>query len=155
LSQSAATRARSRSSILVAADGSVTLMFSDMHDDTGMTERLGDHAALRLVADHNKIVRTQCEAHGGVEVELRGEGFLVAFPTPLSGVRCAVALQRAFEAYSRGHPGQPDPPAHRAPLRRRAARPGRVLRQDRGPGVSRGGSGAGRGDPDLRPPPGP
>jgi class 3 adenylate cyclase len=72
-----------------------------------MTERLGDHAALRVVADHNKIVRTQCEAHGGFEVELRGDGFLVAFPTPASGVRCAVALQRAFEAYSRGHPEQP------------------------------------------------
>jgi class 3 adenylate cyclase len=56
-----------------------------------MTERLGDHAALRVVADHNKIVRTQCEAHGGFEVELRGDGFLVAFPTPAAGVRCAVA----------------------------------------------------------------
>jgi class 3 adenylate cyclase len=82
-------------------------MFSDMHDYTGMTERLGDRAALRIVADHNKIVRTQCQAHGGFEVELRGDGFLVAFPTPLAGVRCAVALQRAFEAYSRGHPEQP------------------------------------------------
>jgi class 3 adenylate cyclase len=89
------------------ADGTVTLMFSDMHDYTGMTERLGDRAALRIVADHNKIVRTQCQAHGGFEVELRGDGFLVAFPTPLAGVRCAVALQRAFEAYSRGHPEQP------------------------------------------------
>jgi class 3 adenylate cyclase len=89
------------------ADGSVTLMFSDMHDYTAMTERLGDRTALRVVADHNKIVRTHCEAHGGFEVELRGDGFLVAFPTPASGVRCAVALQRAFEAYSRGHPEQP------------------------------------------------
>jgi class 3 adenylate cyclase len=85
----------------------VTLLFSDMHDYTAMTERLGDHAALRVVADHNRIVRTQCTAHGGFEVELRGDGFLVAFPTPLAGVRCAVALQRAFEAYSRGHREQP------------------------------------------------
>jgi class 3 adenylate cyclase len=68
---------------------------------------LGDRAALRVVSDHNRIVRTQCEAYGGFEVELRGDGFLVAFATPLAGVRCAVALQRAFEAYSRGHPEQP------------------------------------------------
>jgi class 3 adenylate cyclase len=94
-------------SMAAGSDGSVTLLFSDMHDYTGMTERLGDHAALRVVADHNKIVRTQCEAHGGFEVELRGDGFLVAFPTPAAGVRCAIALQRAFEAYSRGHPEQP------------------------------------------------
>jgi len=94
-------------SAAAGADGTVTLMFSDMHDYTGLTERLGDHAALRIVADHNKIVRTQCEAHGGFEVELRGDGFLVAFPTPAAGVRCALALQRAFEAYSRGHPEHP------------------------------------------------
>jgi len=94
-------------SLAAGSDGTVTLMFSDMHDFTGLTERLGDRSALRVVEDHNRIVRTQCEAHGGFEVELRGDGFLVAFPTPLSGVRCAVALQRAFEAYSRGHPEQP------------------------------------------------
>jgi len=94
-------------SLAAGSDGMVTLMFSDMHDYTGMTERLGDREALRVVEDHNQIVRTECEAHGGFEVELRGDGFLVAFPTPLSGVRCAVALQRAFEAYSRGHPEQP------------------------------------------------
>jgi class 3 adenylate cyclase len=93
--------------LATGADGTVTLLFSDMHDYTGMTERLGDQAALRVVADHNRIVRTQCQAHGGFEVELRGDGFLVAFPTPLAGVRCAVALQRGFEAYSRGHPEQP------------------------------------------------
>ncbi len=63
--------------------------------------------ALEVVENHNRIVRTQCEAHGGFEVELRGDGFLIAFATPLSGVRCAVALQRAFEAYSRGHAEQP------------------------------------------------
>jgi class 3 adenylate cyclase len=98
-----------RPSLTMAAgsDGTVTLMFSDICDYTVMTERLGDHAALRVVAGHNKIVRTQCEAYGGHEVELRGDGFLLAFPTPLAGARCAVALQRAFEAYSRGHPEQP------------------------------------------------
>jgi class 3 adenylate cyclase len=94
-------------SLATGADGTVTLMFSDMHDYTGMMERLGDRSALRVVEAHNRIVRTQCEAHGGLEVELRGDGFLLAFSTPLAGARCAVALQRAFEAYSRGHPEQP------------------------------------------------
>ena len=94
-------------SLATGADGTVTLMFSDMHDYTGMMERLGDRRALSIVDDHNRIVRTQCEAHGGFEVELRGDGFLVAFSTPLAGVRCAVALQRAFDAYSRGHPEEP------------------------------------------------
>jgi len=94
-------------SLAAGSDGTVTLMFSDMHDYTGMMERLGDRDALRVVEDHNRIVRTQCDAHGGFEVELRGDGFLVAFPAPLAGVRCAVALQRAFDAYSRGHADRP------------------------------------------------
>ncbi len=68
---------------------------------------MGDRKALKVVEDHNRIVRTQCEAHGGFEVELRGDGFLVAFPTPQSGVRCGIALQRAFAEYSRAHLEQP------------------------------------------------
>ena len=82
-------------------------MFSDMHDFTGMTERLGDRAALRVVEAHNAIVRENSEAHGGFEVELRGDGFLIAFPSASAGLRCGVALQRAFVAYSARHPEQP------------------------------------------------
>jgi class 3 adenylate cyclase len=89
------------------SNGIVTLMFSDMAEYTAMTERLGDREALRVVRDHNKIVRAQCEAHGGFEVELRGDGFLVAFPSALAGVRCGVALQRAFVEYSARHPEEP------------------------------------------------
>ena len=89
------------------ATGEVTLMFSDMADYTSMTERLGDHDALKVVQAHNEIVRAQCEAHGGIEVELRGDGFLVAFPSALSGVRCGIALQNAFVQYSARHPEQP------------------------------------------------
>jgi class 3 adenylate cyclase len=90
-----------------ASDGTVTLMFSDMADFTSMTERLGDRAAHRVVSAHNDIVRTTCEAHGGLEVELRGDGFLLAFPSALAGTRCGIALQRAFVAYSERHPEQP------------------------------------------------
>ena len=42
-----------------------------------------------------------------MNTQQRADGFLVAFPTPMSGVRCAIALQRAFDAYSRGHSQQP------------------------------------------------
>jgi class 3 adenylate cyclase len=40
-------------------------------------------------------------------VELRGDGFLLAFPTPASGLRCAVALQRAFADRNRSGSEQP------------------------------------------------
>jgi class 3 adenylate cyclase len=94
-------------STLAGKDGRVTLMFSDMANYTAMTERLGDREALKVVQAHNEVVRRECEAHGGFEVELRGDGFLVAFPSSLSGVRCGIALQRAFVEYSREHPEEP------------------------------------------------
>ncbi len=91
----------------VNPDGEVTLMFSDMAGYTAMTERLGDREALRIVQAHNEIVRRECTAHGGSEVELRGDGFLVAFPSALSGVRCGISLQRQFALYSERHPEEP------------------------------------------------
>ncbi|MEE9280556.1 MAG: adenylate/guanylate cyclase domain-containing protein, partial [Myxococcota bacterium] len=79
-------------------DGTVTLMFSDMENYTGLLERLGDLAAHQLVQAHNAIVREQTKAHGGHEVELRGDGFLLAFASARQAVLCAIALQRALLA---------------------------------------------------------
>ncbi len=83
-----------------APDGTVTLMFSDMEDFTGMTERLGDVEAHRVVQAHNRIVREQVATHGGHEVELRGDGFLLAFASARQAALCAIALQRAFAAHN-------------------------------------------------------
>jgi len=90
-----------------APDGTVTLLFSDMEGFTRMTERLGDVEAHKIVQHHNEIVREQTSAFGGHEVELRGDGFLLAFGSARKGLDCAVALQRAMVAYSREHPEQP------------------------------------------------
>ena len=91
----------------IAPDGTVTLMFSDMEDFTRMTERLGDREAYRVIQEHNRIVREQLAAHRGHELELQGDGFLLAFALPEQGVRCAIAIQRAFAAYSAAHAEQP------------------------------------------------
>jgi predicted ATPase/class 3 adenylate cyclase len=90
-----------------ASDGTVTLMFSDMEGFTEMTVRLGDTAAHRLMQTHHGIVRKQTALHGGHEVELRGDGFLLAFASPREAVRCAAAIQAAFGDHSREHPEEP------------------------------------------------
>jgi class 3 adenylate cyclase len=90
-----------------ASDGRVTLMFSDVEGFTEMTERLGDRAAHRVIQAHNAIVREQVRAYGGVELELQGDGFLLAFADTLAGLRCAIAIERALAAYSAAHPDQP------------------------------------------------
>lgn len=90
-----------------APDGRVTLMFSDVEGFTEMTERIGDREAHRVIRAHNKIVREQLRAHAGIELELQGDGFLLAFADPLAALRCAIAIERALAAYSGEHPEQP------------------------------------------------
>ena len=89
-----------------APDGTVTLMFSDMEGFTEMTERLGDLAAHDVVQTHNLVVRESARAHQGHEVELRGDGFLLAFASGRMAALCAIDLQRSFAVHSEKHPQQ-------------------------------------------------
>jgi class 3 adenylate cyclase len=90
-----------------APDGTVTLLFSDMAGFTAMTERLGDLRAREVIRVHNRTVRDQLEAHGGYEVELQGDGFLLAFGSARQALLCAIAIQRALADYNRGHREEP------------------------------------------------
>jgi class 3 adenylate cyclase len=90
-----------------APDGTVTLMFSDMEGFTEMTRRLGDLAAREVIRRHNAIVREACSRHGGYEVELQGDGFLLAFGSARAGLQCAMTIQRELEADAERHPEQP------------------------------------------------
>lgn len=94
-------------SAATAADGTVTIVFSDMEGFTAMTQRLGDQAAHQVIKAHNHIVRRAIRAHGGQEVELQGDGFLLAFADPAQALRCATAIQTQCAEYSRRHPDTP------------------------------------------------
>ena len=90
-----------------APDGTVTILFTDIEGFTATTERLGDRGAQELIHEHNRIVREQIRAHGGAEVKSQGDGFMVAFQSARRGLRCAVAVQRAFAAHAERHPERP------------------------------------------------
>ncbi|MGH8461928.1 MAG: adenylate/guanylate cyclase domain-containing protein [Stenotrophobium sp.] len=91
----------------IAADGTVTIVFSDMEGFTAMTQRLGDRAAHKVIKAHNRIVREAVQLHAGQEVELQGDGFLLAFADVAQALRCACVIQRDCGAYSAKHPKQP------------------------------------------------
>jgi class 3 adenylate cyclase len=91
----------------LAPDGTVTLMFSDMAGFTELIERLGDLKAREVIRDHNAIVREQLAAHGGYEVELMGDGFLLAFGSARRALLCAIAIQQALSEYNGVHREQP------------------------------------------------
>ncbi|MEZ4494208.1 MAG: protein kinase [Dehalococcoidia bacterium] len=85
-------------SVDAAPDGTVTLMFSDIVDSTALNERLGDTAWMAILREHSAIVEREVAAHHGHVVKSMGDGFMVAFQSARDGLRCAIALQRAFTA---------------------------------------------------------
>ena len=78
------------------AGGTVTILFTDIEDFTGITERVGDDQAHRLIVEHADLVRREISDCEGLEVSTSGNGFMVAFSSARQAVRCAVAIQRSF-----------------------------------------------------------
>jgi class 3 adenylate cyclase len=88
-------------------DGTVTILFCDMVDYAGMTERLGDQASRAVLRQHHRIVRDAITRHGGREISVQGDGFMVAFGGVARALRCAIDIQRAFLAYVPSDHGEP------------------------------------------------
>jgi class 3 adenylate cyclase len=88
-------------------EGTVTILFSDMVDYAGMTERLGDQQSREVLRVHHQIVRQLLGTYGGREIRVQGDGFMVAFGGVARALRCAASMQRTFAAYSEDHPDLP------------------------------------------------
>ena len=80
-------------------DGTVTILFCDMVDYAGMTERLGDQDSRQVLRQHHRMVRDAIARHGGREISVQGDGFMVAFGGVARALRCAVDIQRAVLAH--------------------------------------------------------
>jgi class 3 adenylate cyclase len=97
-------RSRPDLSRAVSADGTVTVLFTDIEGSTQLTDALGDAEWIRVLRGHNAIVRDQVAAHSGIEVKSQGDGFMLAFASAEDALRCAIEIQRALvEAPSDGH----------------------------------------------------
>ena len=77
----------------LAADGTVTIVFTDIVDSTVLLSRLGDHAWLDALRLHNNVIRDTASAHGGTVVETQGDGSMLAFSSARRAVACAQAIQ--------------------------------------------------------------
>jgi class 3 adenylate cyclase len=83
------------------------LLATDLEGFTPMLERLGDVRAQEIMHAHNQILRDCLKRHHGEEVLHTGDGVLAKFRSPVSAVRCAMAMQRRFRAYRERHPSTP------------------------------------------------
>jgi adenylate cyclase len=76
------------------AEGTVTIVFTDIKDYSGLLHRYTGAEIQRIMAAHNEIVRQQVYETGGFEVKFLGDGFMLAFPSARGAIRCAIGIQR-------------------------------------------------------------
>jgi class 3 adenylate cyclase len=77
-----------------SAEGTITMLFTDLVGSTELMDRLGDDATERVRREHFAILRAAASEHGGREVKSLGDGLMVAFASALGAVACAVEMQR-------------------------------------------------------------
>jgi class 3 adenylate cyclase len=75
-----------------------TLLMSDIVDSTRTAARLGDAAWKQLLADHNRITRSQFDRFRGRVVNTTGDGFLATFGSAAGAVRAAMAMRDGMSA---------------------------------------------------------
>src|ERR1043165_1379849 len=86
----------------LAPSGRVAIVFSDIEESTALNERIGDRAWVRLIANHDKLVRRHVKNHSGHVVKSQGDGFMIAFAQPEQAVQCSIDLQRSLRLRPNG-----------------------------------------------------
>lgn len=79
---------------IAGPDGALTVMFSDIEGSTALNEELGDKTWVRLLRDHDRVVRAAVAHGGGHVVKSQGDGFMVVFREPSDAVRAATRIHR-------------------------------------------------------------
>jgi tetratricopeptide (TPR) repeat protein len=81
------------------------IMFTDMVGYSALSQR-NEALALELLAENQRLLRTQFPLFNGREVKTTGDGFLIEFPSALQGTQCAVEIQRAVVARNATQPAE-------------------------------------------------
>ena len=69
-----------------------TVLFTDIVGSTSQASRLGDQRWLDLLADHDRIVRSQVERYRGRLIKTTGDGAIATFDGPGRAIACAIAI---------------------------------------------------------------
>ncbi|MDZ7291761.1 MAG: adenylate/guanylate cyclase domain-containing protein [candidate division KSB1 bacterium] len=79
------------------------IMFTDM---TGFSRKMGDseRLTLKLLRDHNRIIRFLVRKHHGRIIKSTGDGFLLDFDSAVEAVQCAIEAQERFQRYNLNKP---------------------------------------------------
>ena len=76
------------------------IMFTDMEGSTSLTQRLGDDGAMKLLRQHDSIIRGALDQHRGVEVKHTGDGIMASFESVTDSLSGAIAVQRGVQVHN-------------------------------------------------------
>lgn len=85
-------------SAVAGAEGTMTLVFTDIVDSTILTEHIGDATWADLMGRHGDAITAITEENGGRVVKLLGDGSMLAFESARAAVRAAVGIQKSVQA---------------------------------------------------------
>jgi DNA-binding response OmpR family regulator len=75
------------------------IMFSDMKNYSKKMNE-DESMALRLLQDHNEIMKSSIEKFNGRIVEIIGDAFLAVFESATDCLNCSIHIQEAFKEYN-------------------------------------------------------
>jgi adenylate cyclase len=75
------------------SSGTVTVVFTDIEDSTGLAALMGDSRWYSLLQWHDKAISDLAVVHGGAVVKTLGDGCMLAFSQTDKAVACAQAIQ--------------------------------------------------------------
>jgi predicted ATPase/class 3 adenylate cyclase len=84
--------------------GNITFLFTDIERSTQLWER-NPQTMGRALEQHDALLRTIAEQHGGYVFKTVGDAFCIAFEGPLEAIRVAIAAQRELTAIHWGNNG--------------------------------------------------
>jgi len=77
--------------------GTVTFLFTDVEGSTKLLHELGAKRYAQTLAEHRRVLRDAFSRRGGVEVDMQGDAFFVAFPTAPGALEAAREAREALE----------------------------------------------------------
>jgi class 3 adenylate cyclase len=83
-----------------------TVLFTDIHGSTALTQRLGDIGAMRVLRRHDEIVRDALRTSGGLEIKHTGDGIMASFTSVARAVECSIGIQRKVAEHIAEQPNE-------------------------------------------------